>query len=115
MPATTYMVVDPRRDHSFRIPRPDLSTTLGTPNACNQCHQDQTAKWAAEQVAQRKGPDYTPRSHYGEVFSLARAGDPRSLSGLLAILADESQPDIVRATAVEFLRPVDPQQFQAIR
>lgn len=38
MPQTTYMDVDPRRDHSFRIPRPDLSVKLGTPNACSRCH-----------------------------------------------------------------------------
>ena len=38
MPATTYMAVDSRRDHSFRIPRPDLSSQLGTPNACTGCH-----------------------------------------------------------------------------
>ena len=38
MPETTYMVVDPRRDHSMRIPRPDLSVMIGVPNACNQCH-----------------------------------------------------------------------------
>jgi tetratricopeptide (TPR) repeat protein len=38
MPQTTYMAVDPRRDHSFRIPRPDLSVQLGTPNSCTGCH-----------------------------------------------------------------------------
>jgi tetratricopeptide (TPR) repeat protein len=38
MPATTYMDVDPRRDHSFRVPRPDLSVQLGTPNSCTGCH-----------------------------------------------------------------------------
>ena len=43
MPETTYMGVDPRRDHSMRIPRPDLSVVMGTPNACNQCHQDKDA------------------------------------------------------------------------
>ena len=42
---------DPRHDHSIRIPRPDLSATLGVPNACNQCHTKQTAKWAADAVA----------------------------------------------------------------
>lgn len=40
MPATTYMAVDPRRDHSLRIPRPDLSVKFKTPNACTQCHID---------------------------------------------------------------------------
>ena len=43
MPARTYMVVDERHDHSFRIPRPDLSVKLGTPNACNDCHRDKPA------------------------------------------------------------------------
>ncbi len=38
MPETTYMHVDPRRDHSIRVPRPDLSVKLGTPNACSRCH-----------------------------------------------------------------------------
>jgi len=38
MPETTYMKVDPRRDHSLRVPRPDLSVRLGTPNACSRCH-----------------------------------------------------------------------------
>ena len=42
MPATTYMMVDSRRDHSLRIPRPDLSVSLGTPNACSACHVDET-------------------------------------------------------------------------
>lgn len=40
MPHTTYMEVDARRDHSLRVPRPDLSVTLGTPNACTGCHID---------------------------------------------------------------------------
>lgn len=38
MPSTTYMAVDPRRDHSIRVPRPDLSVKIATPNACTGCH-----------------------------------------------------------------------------
>lgn len=38
MPATTYMQCDSRRDHSLRIPRPDLSVAIGVPNACTGCH-----------------------------------------------------------------------------
>ena len=41
MPATTYMAIDSRRDHSFRVPRPDLSVKFGTPNACTACHIDE--------------------------------------------------------------------------
>ena len=39
MPERTYMQVDPRRDHKFGVPRPDLSLALGVPNACTDCHQ----------------------------------------------------------------------------
>ena len=47
MPTRTYMVVHPRHDHSMRIPRPDLTVLLETPNACNACHADKSAQWAA--------------------------------------------------------------------
>ncbi len=42
MPETTYMDVDPRRDHSLRIPRPDLSVAHGLPNACTRCHLERS-------------------------------------------------------------------------
>jgi tetratricopeptide (TPR) repeat protein len=42
MPQTTYMTVDKRRDHSFRVPDPSLSLETGTPNACTSCHIDST-------------------------------------------------------------------------
>jgi predicted CXXCH cytochrome family protein len=51
MPAKNYMVIDARRDHSFRIPRPDLSVKINVPNACNMCHKDKTASWAAGAIA----------------------------------------------------------------
>ena len=51
MAERTYMVVDGRRDHSFRVPRPDLSVSLGTPNACNGCHTKNDASWAADIIA----------------------------------------------------------------
>ena len=44
MPHTTYMEVDPRRDHSLRVPRPDLSVKIGTPNACSGCHVKDNVK-----------------------------------------------------------------------
>jgi hypothetical protein len=47
MPNTAYMIVDPRRDHSMRVPRPDLTVSLGVPNACNACHTKLDAKTQA--------------------------------------------------------------------
>jgi len=103
MPAKNYMVIQPRPDHSMRIPRPDLSVTLGTPNACNQCHADKTAQWAADAVTTWYGTPKRP-AHYGEVFAAARRGAPGSAGSLAALAADAAQPPIVRATALDLLR-----------
>lgn len=103
MPHRTYMGVDDRRDHSFRIPRPDLSLELGTPNACNQCHTEQTTEWAAENTAFWWGVDLERPMHYGQVFHAARENQPNADEQLLNILRDDKQPAIVRGTAVIYL------------
>jgi predicted CXXCH cytochrome family protein len=103
MPAKNYMIVQPRPDHSLRIPRPDLSVTLGTPNACNQCHGDKSARWAADAVTRWYGTPKRP-PHYGEVFAAARRGARDAPPALAALAADAAQPPIVRATALERLR-----------
>jgi tetratricopeptide (TPR) repeat protein len=104
MPAKTYMQIQPRPDHSLRVPRPDLSVKLGTPNACNACHADQGAQWAADRVASWYGPKRRQEPHYGEVFAAARAGQPGSSEALARLAADLQQPAIVRATALASLR-----------
>jgi Flp pilus assembly protein TadD len=105
MPATTYMVVDPRHDHSFRIPRPDLSVTLGVPNACTRCHTDRPPGWAAKQVETWYGR--TPRGHqqYAEALQAGTTGVPDSAGKLLAIAGNSVHPAIARATALERLGP----------
>ena len=103
MPHRTYMGVDVRRDHSFRIPRPDLTVKIGVPNACNQCHTEQSAEWAAENAAFWWGVDVDRPVHYGEVFAQARENEAGADVGLLAILHDDKQPAIVRGTAVLYL------------
>ena len=104
MPERTYMVVDPRRDHSIRIPRPDLSVKYGTPNACNKCHPDKTAEWAASFTRKWYGEDFETRQHFAGAFFDARKDDPRAGEELLRIIYDQEQPDIVRASALLELR-----------
>lgn len=101
MPDKDYMVVDPRRDHSFRIPRPDLSVVLGTPNACSGCHTDQTALWAAETVASWY-PD-PPEPHYAIPLAIGRTGGPGAIEALTELALDPDQPVIARATGLELL------------
>ena len=113
MPDRTYMIVDPRRDHGFRVPRPDLSATLGTPNPCTGCHDDRDDAWAAAEVA--GWSDAPPPPHFARAFAAARAGDAAAQPDLAALAADPDQPAIVRATALELLRPLGPTGVAAAR
>ena len=112
MPAQTYMQVDPRRDHGFRIPRPDLSVELGTPDACTRCHRDRSAAWAAERAAAWWGTPAEP--HFAEALAAARTGEREAEQLLLAVAGDGALPAIVRATAVRALRPYGPEALGAI-
>ncbi len=97
-----YMGVDGRRDHSFRIPRPDLG--LGT-DACTDCHDDEGQGWAAQQI-ETWYPESTHRAaHYGSAFAAALDGAPDGAARLQGITADPAQPGIVRATALYLLQP----------
>lgn len=104
MPAKTYMQVDPRRDHSFRIPRPDLSEKINTPNACNVCHQDQTAQWAAAKIEDWFPDGRAGKPHFGELFDAGRrGGNAQAMQGLVDTALDLNQAAVVRATALHVL------------
>ncbi|MCW2276508.1 tetratricopeptide repeat protein [Rhodoblastus acidophilus] len=100
MPARTYMVVDTRHDHSFRIPRPDLTLEAGTRNACNDCHKDKSAKWADDAVTKWHGPQRKGFQTYAKTFQLARAGDPQARDLLIALAQNSGVPAIARGTAL---------------
>jgi tetratricopeptide (TPR) repeat protein len=103
MPERTYMIVDGRRDHSLRVPRPDLSVAIGTPNACTGCHRDRPAKWAADVVERWVGGRPRP-AHYGGTLDAGRRDLPNAGRQLVSLLSDATAPAIVRATAVSLLR-----------
>ncbi len=103
MPTRTYMVVDVRRDHGIRIPRPDLTVAIGTPNACNNCHSDKTAEWAAAAVTNWYGEGISAKPHYGTAIDAGRRGQLGADQALNALIVDGSEPAIVRATALSLL------------
>jgi tetratricopeptide (TPR) repeat protein len=105
MPTRMYMVVDPRHDHSMRVPRPDLSVTLGTPNACNYCHADKPAQWAADAVARWFGPNRKGFQTYGEAFHAAWTDRVDAEKRLASVAADGSAPNVARASALIELAP----------
>jgi predicted CXXCH cytochrome family protein len=109
MPSATYMRVDPRRDHSLRVPRPDLSVSLGVPNACESCHRERGAKWAAAAVRKWYGRDARGFQTFAEAFHDAELDRPGALKSLAALALDASQPAIVRASALARMEgSVDP-------
>jgi predicted CXXCH cytochrome family protein len=99
----TYMVVDGRRDHSFRVPRPDLSVRLGVPNACTSCHKDRPAEWAAAQVATWFPAGRSGTFHYAQALHAGRAWAADRHTLLTRVVADSEIPAIVRATAISLL------------
>ncbi|WP_232012675.1 tetratricopeptide repeat protein [Vibrio aphrogenes] len=102
MPAKTYMQVDPRRDHSFKVPRPDLTLSTGSPNACNACHQDNDAAWSLEQLKKWYPQSaYINAPHYATIFHQADHGALSTSAELSKIAQDNQYPDIVRASALE--------------
>ena len=103
MPSRTYMVIDARRDHSFRIPRPDLSVKLGTPNACNNCHPAKSAQWAADSLDKRYAQLPVGYQHFGEALNSGIQDAPGARKSLTDLIADREQPAIARATALSML------------
>jgi tetratricopeptide (TPR) repeat protein len=103
MPTRTYMGVDVRRDHSYRIPRPAFTEQFGVPNTCNACHPGKSVRWAAGLVTKWYGRKDADTLHYAYALRAGRTGTPDA-PGLLARLAeDRSAPAIVRATALSML------------
>jgi len=107
MPTRTYMLIDQRRDHSLRVPRPDLSVTLGTPNACNNCHTDKTPQWAASYVTKWYGPTRVGFQRFADALAAGRLGAPGAGRALTRLVSDRAQPAIARATALEMLAVQD--------
>jgi Flp pilus assembly protein TadD len=116
MPTRTYMVVDVRRDHSFRVPRPDLSLKYETPNACNQCHQDRPVVWAADAVSKWFGPASSQKPHFVEAIDAGRRGSLGAETLLSRLILESGQPAIARATALALLRDyLSPASLGAVR
>ncbi|MCS6918015.1 MAG: tetratricopeptide repeat protein [Chitinophagales bacterium] len=100
MPTKTFMGIDVRHDHSFRVPRPDQSVRYGVSNACNQCHTDRSARWAADQVRQWYGPQR--QYHFSDDLIPGSRGQVASLHKLC--LPDTNVPPIIHATALHYMQ-----------
>jgi Flp pilus assembly protein TadD len=114
MPTRDYMVVHARRDHSLRIPRPDLSVSIGTPNACTSCHRDKPDRWAADAAQRWWGDAIRKERSYGEIVHAGREQSEGAQAELASYAVDAQKPAIRRATAAALLDPRDPSSRAAL-
>lgn len=105
MPARTFMQIDVRHDHGFRVPRPDLDAALGAPDACTDCHRERTPAWAAEAIRTWYGPERRRGPAYAPALAAGRAQAAGAGAQLTALIADPAAPAIARATALGLLAP----------
>jgi tetratricopeptide (TPR) repeat protein len=103
MPGQRFMVVHFRRDHSMRIPRPDLTAALGVPNACSAsgCHADKPLAWVQSRYDAWYGKKRKP--HYGTTLAAGRLRAPGAEAELILLAKDQLRPVVARATAVDLL------------
>ncbi|MCP4123547.1 MAG: tetratricopeptide repeat protein [Bacteroidetes bacterium] len=115
MTGAVYMGNDFRRDHSFRIPRPDQSIEYGTPNACTGCHSDKPDTWAAENIVTWYG-DKRPE-HFSDALLLTTKGQltAEEQQKIRAFITDKKQSFLTRATAIDnYTFAYSPVDFQTL-
>ena len=101
MPVTTYMVVDNRRDHSIRIPRPDQSLFTDAPNACNKCHTDKPVQWASDNFLKWYGSNLPAGPNYAALLYKVSEYITESEPSLYTLLSSKQYPAIIKAGAME--------------
>ncbi|MEL4454708.1 tetratricopeptide repeat protein [Lutimonas vermicola] len=109
-----YMGNDFRRDHSFRIPRPDQSVEYGTPNACSECHNDKSEEWAAEWVVNWYGKERRP--HFSDYLLISNQPElnPRERQKLDTFINDLNYPAIARSTVINNLSYTNEEQLKSL-
>jgi tetratricopeptide (TPR) repeat protein len=113
MPQRTYMGVDKRRDHSFTIPRPELSAELGVPNACTTCHSemanevvsDKDTAWAIEQLNMWGVglSEKTTSQHWANLNHRVQMGDVLVTRPLTNAIKSNQLPGLINASLLQQL------------
>jgi len=114
MTGKLYMGNDFRRDHSFRIPRPDQSVKYDTPNACKACHDKESNQWAADWVEKWYGSER--REHFSDALLLSSSQNLSKEDRLMLdkFIVDLKFPEIARATVIENLSYTEPDQYASL-
>jgi predicted CXXCH cytochrome family protein len=104
MPRTVLSIKAKIRDHSLSIPVPENTSNHQIPNACNECHADRDAGWAAKKMDDWYGTASRAKPiRRADAFAMARKGDRAAVPKLLEIVADSEEGPLMRANAIGYL------------
>ncbi len=103
MPATVYMGVDARRDHSMRVPRPDMTAQIDAPNACNMCHTDRAIGWSVSAIESWLGKKVSKPEQVAQAIYAARTNAPDANQQLIDLANNATINELARSTALGLL------------
>jgi tetratricopeptide (TPR) repeat protein len=90
-----------RSDHSMRPPMPAITLGFQSPNACNICHESESAKWADEHVRQWHDKDYQkPVLELASLLRAARGGNWDVLKQVLTYLRSSERDEIFATSLI---------------
>lgn len=93
-----------RHDHSMLAPTPRATIEFESPNACNICHEDQSAEWADEWARKWYGEGYQDEvMHRSRLIQSARKGEWEGLDLMLEYIVSPDSDDVYIASLVRLL------------
>jgi len=114
MPSVTLFGIDERADHFIRTPRPDLTLSNGSPNACNKCHIEEDAGWAIAFMEEWYGREVFSDKGYAHVFQALWEGNKDVLDELTVFIKDTTLNTFARASALAALPYRDSVVFEEL-
>lgn len=110
MPDVVYGVMTFHPTHDISVPRPELTAAQGVPNACNQCHTDQSVNWA---IAQTKTlwPDEFRNAQQSADAQFAEPEGIRSLFAGDALTRALGAHALIENTQPEYYMPLLSESF----
>jgi Flp pilus assembly protein TadD len=104
MPSTFFARME-RHDHSMLPPTPAATIKFESPNACNICHDDETAEWADRWVREWYPTDYQSKVlHRATLVDAARKEDWSRLPEMLAYISSDDRDQVFAASLIRMLR-----------
>jgi len=103
MPRTVFAKMV-RHDHTMLPPTPATTLAYGSPNACNLCHTEEDATWAANWVSKWYGADYQkPYLYRASLIEAARKRNWEKLTEMLDYISGDGHDEIFATSLIRLL------------